>query len=304
MACNNPYSKVLIDKEYPMSVKCYPCGHCSGCRKDKLTMWTDRLEFELMTSPRRSGIFVTLTYDDDYVPRDGVRKEHVTKFLKDFRYRYDKRYGRTCTWNKNGDCITCSKYKYVFTSEYGDMHLRPHYHGIMTNADSWTEEDIVKDCWKYGYITCLPANVGSIRYVFKYIQEEDTRVIYRSDDGQVMNPNFHLFSQGIGKEYIFQHANEMRKDKGYRKGRYIRPLPPYYRQLLGIEPEPERISEDLAEKLNGYLRLHPEDRELRFNVLVSKCRQWYGLPAELSAQSKELNGIKHFKGLRSLNNGS
>lgn len=264
-------------------------------------MWSDRLKFEILTSPRKVGTFVTLTYREDNCPTDGVNKQHVHKFLKDFRYLYDSVYGRSATWNSRGDWHTCSKFKYVLTSEYGDLECRPHYHAIFTNCDCWTDLFMFEQAWKNGFVQAKPANASTIRYVLKYISMEDNRTIIRSTDGLILNENFHLFSQGIGKEYIYKHANEIRKDKGYKIGTKTRPLPQYYKDLLGIEPSSAYLKEVEREKLNWYLERHPADSGLPIGLLIERVKQFFGSASEKTYISKEANGINYgLKGLKNL----
>lgn len=263
-------------------------------------MWTDRLLNELQTCGRHVGTFVTLTYADEFLPRDGVSLSDAKKFLKDFRYAFDKRYGRSADWNKNGDWHSCSKYKYVFTSEYGDIGLRAHYHAIFTNVDAIKDYDLFRDTWHNGFVRCEYANGSTIRYVFKYISTEDTRRIYRTNDGMILNDNFHLFSKGIGKDYIYAHANEIRRDKGYTRGKYLRPLPPYWKDRLGIDCRADiDMSTEYENKLKEFRKhVDYEMKDVRFQDY--ELKNWYGKPKELSALAKENNGIKSFGGLKDL----
>lgn len=293
MSCNSPFFNQRANS-------LCPCGYCAGCKADKLTMWTDRLKFELM-SGRRVGTFFTLTYSDDYVPADGVSKAHAHKFLKDFRYLYDKKYGRELTWNRNGDWHHQSKYKYVLVSEYGDKDYRPHYHGIVTNCDCWSDSTLF-DCWEYGFKDLKPANPSTIRYVFKYIAEEDNRIIIRNGDGMVLPKPFHQFSKGIGKDYIFAHANDIRKDRGVRIGAKVRPVSNYYKQLLGIGRADAFIQDDdKRTELQWYVEHNDIDLTPKnFNAVFAECKRFFGRPKELSAQVKADNDIKHLRGLKEL----
>lgn len=44
-----------------------PCGKCIGCRLDYSRQWADRLMLELQYHD--SAYFITLTYNDDHVPK-------------------------------------------------------------------------------------------------------------------------------------------------------------------------------------------------------------------------------------------
>ena len=59
----DPIAKERID---PRCIK-IPCGHCLGCRLDYSRQWADRMILELDHTGK--GCFLTLTYNDENVPR-------------------------------------------------------------------------------------------------------------------------------------------------------------------------------------------------------------------------------------------
>ena len=100
------------------------CGHCAGCASDRAQTWTDRMCLELDHS--KTAVFVTLTYDDLYVPArylpdvDGeerlvycLDKEALQDFQKRIRKKFADKSIRTF-------CV----------GEYGSKYSRPHYHCI------------------------------------------------------------------------------------------------------------------------------------------------------------------------------
>lgn len=87
------------------------CGKCLNCKINKAREWTTRLIHE--TNISQSTIFITLTYDTEHLPPEGVRKSDVQDFISDLR--------KVC-----GPGI-----RYFIGSEYGDSSdgtHRPHYH--------------------------------------------------------------------------------------------------------------------------------------------------------------------------------
>lgn len=243
MACNTPFLKKCRDGIY----QSIPCGNCAACRRDRITMWSDRLQQEIVTSERKAGMFVTLTYDDRFLPSNGsVRYEDVKKFVKDFRYAYDKRYGRTVRVDNTGEFVHCSKFKYFIVSEYGEFG-RPHYHGIITSADCMENSALVREVWNKGFVRVLPANPSTIRYVLKYIsKQEHKEPFYNKLTGQVCSENFTVMSNGIGRDYLYLYATQIRKDYGYRKGTVVRPIPRYYKKLLSLENKPRDFAQEYA----------------------------------------------------------
>lgn len=57
------------------------CGKCPSCTLERASDWATRLSHELVTS--RSAAFLTLTYDDDALPKDGsLVVDDVKNFCK------------------------------------------------------------------------------------------------------------------------------------------------------------------------------------------------------------------------------
>lgn len=98
-----------------------PCRHCIGCHLDYARDWANRLLIEL--KDMKCGIFLTLTYDNDHLPRtkDGVptlSKRDLQLFFKRLRKHFSDR-----------------KIRYYICGEYGPKTLRPHYHAIIFGLD-------------------------------------------------------------------------------------------------------------------------------------------------------------------------
>lgn len=102
-----------------------PCGKCLGCRLDYARRWADRLILELDHTGK--GIFLTLTYNDEHVPRVYVREEEidimcgqtldvrdVQLFMKRLRKKFSDR-----------------EIRFYLVGEYGSTTDRPHYHAII-----------------------------------------------------------------------------------------------------------------------------------------------------------------------------
>jgi len=46
-----------------------PCKHCLACQRAKAMDWATRAAQEILYHPKGSSYFVTLTYDDESLPR-------------------------------------------------------------------------------------------------------------------------------------------------------------------------------------------------------------------------------------------
>lgn len=99
MICERPYTKDGL---------ALACGQCQPCRIQRRKVWSHRIMLE--ASQHASNAFVTLTYDDAHLPKNGcVSVRDMQLFIKRLR--------------KQGH-----KFRYYCVGEYGDQSYRPHYH--------------------------------------------------------------------------------------------------------------------------------------------------------------------------------
>lgn len=115
----------LADLDFPGAVQ-IPCGKCVGCRLEYSRQWANRCLLEL--EYHDSAYFVTLTYNDDAVPRSlytdpdtGEVHESKTLRKRDFQL-FMKRLRRA---------FPNDKIRFLASGEYGGKTLRPHYHAIL-----------------------------------------------------------------------------------------------------------------------------------------------------------------------------
>lgn len=151
-----------------------PCGKCIGCRLERSRQWAIRIMHE--NSLHIDSQFITLTYDEGHLPRDGgLDKTHFRNFIKRYRQYLNRK--------ENGQQI-----RYFHCGEYGDPKNtnRPHYHAIIfghdfpdkvvhhesRNEDTLYSSNILTDLWTYGH--CLIGNVTfeSAAYVARYIMKK------------------------------------------------------------------------------------------------------------------------------------
>lgn len=160
----------------------FPCGKCINCRARSRQEWVFRLRMEYRSCD--FGLFVTLTYDDEKLPSDGVSKRDVQLFLKRLR--------------KNFDSQTL---RYYICSEYGDHSHRAHYHGLLFFKGiprTAALYDQITSSWANGFVQFGEIEEGSIVYVTKYC-------LKGSDVPKGANDNFRLLSKmhgGLGVDYL------------------------------------------------------------------------------------------------------
>ncbi len=121
-----PFPKNWTGDEHMDGIVTIPCGKCTGCRLDYSRQWANRCMLEMQYHD--VAWFVTLTYDNAHVPMSWytdpntgeafqamtLRKKDFQKFIKRLRKEFPN-----------------DKIRYFAAGEYGDKHLRPHYHAII-----------------------------------------------------------------------------------------------------------------------------------------------------------------------------
>lgn len=234
MPCDSPYfTRPNGYTEYlPL-----PCGKCPPCKLRRVNEWAFRIQQEV--SATAGAHFITLTYDDENLPRSNnnlptLSKKDCQDFLKRLRYRIDNAYS----------------IKYYLAAEYGSTYKRPHYHLILLNLRS-DHVPFVHLAWGKGSIDIGDVTHASIRYVLKYIDKPSQIPQYARDDRE---PEFSLKSQYIGKSYINDRTKKFHRatpentfvktDEGYTV-----PLPKYYRDQIYNDAEKKEIRKIIVEKL-------------------------------------------------------
>lgn len=186
-----------------------PCGKCVNCLKSQSDEWTMRLLLEYEHGNWDSNFFVTLTYDENNLPEDGVSKRHIQLFHKRLR--------------KAG-----FKFKFYLISEYGSHTHRPHYHGIYFGLPFYVFDEF----WKHGFTLVKPINVDNIRYVCGYHILKNEFVPFGQND------NFKLSSKLLGYDafVISELDNAILNDWKFLvdyDGNFHK-IPRYYRKKFGV----------------------------------------------------------------------
>jgi len=246
-----------------------PCGKCPGCMKRRSSGWSFRLVKE--GERAETALFVTLTYDTNYVPltKSGymsLNKRHIQLYMKRLRK------------------LSNRKLKYYVCGEYGGKRSRPHYHMIIFNADA----DKVEHAWSqykaglgyvpFGSIFIGEVNEASIGYTLKYMQKPGKIPMHRNDD---RIKEFSLMSKGLGANYITDNMSSWHKsdllNRMYvpmKEGKKIA-MPRYYKDKIYSETQKLLINNHLKliiteQNQETDLKLIEEFGEFAEKVLVER----------------------------------
>jgi len=206
-----------------------PCGQCIGCRLERSRRWAVRIMHEAQLHQKNS--FLTLTYSDEYVPKDGSLKvEDFQLFMKRLRKR------------------SSSPLRFFHCGEYGETTSRPHYHACLFGDDFSTDRVLYKvtpqgdllynsrrlsEAWPEGHAVIGDLTFESAAYVARYCLKKVTGP-EASDHYGERKPEYVTMSRrpGIGSDWFDRFKSEVYpSDSVVMRGREMMP-PPFYDKLL------------------------------------------------------------------------
>lgn len=237
-----------------------PCGKCAACLKRYVAAWSARIS--VASRGYDFCRFVTLTYDDEHLPNDGVSKGDVQKFFKRIRKHF-----------ANFDDFVL---KYVLISEYGpseDSTHRPHYHFIAL-CNYLVDYAYY---WKLGIVTNDELLPERIHYVCSYHITKNCFV----PPGK--NVNFRLSSRGIGLDEFVRFELENAKDNNWEfvvvDGARV-PIHRYFKEKFGAPsyneepvyfPEPPMTRQQVLDH-NARIRINTDNFRKKLMVKKSKFK--------------------------------
>ena len=187
-----------------------------SCRINRGQEWGIRLMHEL--SYHESSIFLTLTYNDDHVPKDwGLRPSHLQLFFKRLR-------------------AEGLAFKYYACGEYGEEFRRPHYHAIVFGLGK-KDEDLIGECWGLGFVSVGYVSQQSINYVTSYVNKKLYGKLAKDHYGKLIAP-FARMSKGLGLSWLKENEDQVLLHQGVRqRGKTVRAPRYYFKHLDAIEVE-------------------------------------------------------------------
>ena len=162
-----------------------PCGQCAECQSQNSNSWQFRTyhEFvECLSSGRNHFVmFDTLTYSDEHLPHMSdivsdlpnipcFNHKHITNFLKKFRINLSRKYN-------------VNKIRYFVSSEYGELHHRPHYHLLLfiyADIDPLIVSRMISDNWQYGRTDGIPYQPSAYVYEHNVVRSGEYSNVLRT----------------------------------------------------------------------------------------------------------------------------
>lgn len=209
-----------------------PCGKCVGCRLDYSRDWANRCMLELQYHD--DAWFVTLTYNDIYVPKTWYPVNEFGEADQAYTLRVSELQG----FFKRLRFNTGQKIRYFAAGEYGDLHMRPHYHCIIfglklddlepfgrselghqyyrsaTLERAWSHR-IGYDSWEtLGYVGVAPVTWETCAYTARYVMKKLKGAEAEFYDSFCLEPPFTVMSRkpGIAARWYEDHPDCMESD--------------------------------------------------------------------------------------------
>lgn len=238
MQCSTP---LLLKNKKTGSLISVPCRRCMACRINKRNYVSMLARFEVYSYYKKDmgSSFITLTYDDDYLPPNGSLSRHEAQnFLKRLREHLSRSNFPTRSFYLFGRERHVPDFKYFICGEYGDKDSRPHYHAIIFGVDSSILKPFLRKTWKKGFFQCSDVSNARVRYCMKYMDKQyNTNTAYWNKDDTIdlFEQPFSLMSHGIGLDFLYSIKKDIYENGGIPSNGSIVPLSPYYSKLLGVD---------------------------------------------------------------------
>lgn len=239
----NVYSEdyELADRPNVFPGQLIKCGKCEGCRIDKSREWANRLLLEKEYYPDDQVWFVTLTYDEQHVPKSAYGHPETGEAIPVMTLSMDDHQKFMKRLRKN----SCAKLKFFGCGEYGPQTMRPHYHyiifglqladlvpygkgeaGFMYYQSNWltSQWSIRKAPTRQGCVTPLSADPGyfcdplgrvlvapASWQTFAYVARYTTKKLYGAEAEYYnqfnITPPFLVMSNGIADRWFHDHPD-------------------------------------------------------------------------------------------------
>lgn len=262
-----------------------PCGKCIGCRMEYSRQWANRCMLELQY--HKSAYFVTLTYNDYFVPISyypdketgealpsfTLRKRDFQLFMKRLRFKFSDQ-----------------KIRFFACGEYGPSTFRPHYHAIIfglelpdlvplpnqIRGNQYYSSRSLEEVWssdvetpslipgdlpsrsgrcQIGHVTITNVTWETCAYTARYITKKLNGPEAQFYTDFSLAPPFVLMSRrpGIARQWYEDHPGCMETDyiniKTAEGGRKFRP-PHYYDKIYDGEfPEESARNKEIRQRL-------------------------------------------------------
>jgi len=217
----------------------------------------------------KKSTFVTLTYDDEHYPSDGlVTKVTLQKYIKRLRFN------------------SGAKIKYFGCGEYGEKYGRPHYHLILFGLSPG--DSCIDSSWLKGLTYSGTVTMDSCKYVAGYVQKK----LYGTHNLNERDYTiFSLKSQGLGLQWALENEaylkhNEKITVKGVPLG-----IPRYYANKLDIDfsDSQQKQQKKVDDEYARLIAKERRDTSALYDInLLSKAQKNKNLLAKSQLKEKKL----------------
>lgn len=257
-----------------------PCGHCLLCRIAEYKDWALRCFLE--SREYDNNQFITLTYDEENEPDDGVSKEEISRFMHNIREYFSRKHKHTGI-------------RFYACGEYGGKTQRAHYHILLFNCPPFGDEkkyiktkrnhtlyssEILAHLWGKGFCTIGAVTRQSCDYVTRFR-------LKNFDRNQDLLCHSMSTQKGIGYDYLVRNFDHIiAEDKIQVTGTIVSSLPRFYdrkiKELIGQErfekeiaiPRYERARARIAEEM---ARTGLSEEEIYLNRVEQEKSKAYAL---------------------------
>lgn len=273
-----------------------PCGKCPDCLQRNLNSWVFRMRHHMRSF--KFGVFLTLTYDDFYLPYTDFTSEcnFIRPFDRDLGQlvfagyptlvksdvqKFVKRLRKFYFGSKKSD------FSYYCIGEYGGHTERPHYHFLLFSNFVDVRNVDYSNFWHFGFFKCEPIHEASLRYVCKH------HLVPKDVPYNGAKP-FTLRSKGLGLCFVNDRRVRYYSSNPtpiVREDGFVSPLPRYLRQKfiqrdVVFDIHPQEVDQFIS-PFDEYLHLHPDmdietawsnfefynDLKVKRNKQKSKCKK-------------------------------
>lgn len=261
-----------------------PCGRCVGCRLSYSRVWADRCVAESLNYPQNKSWFVTLTYDDNYVPvgKKGLLTlvpQDVSAFMKRLRERWLRVHNEP-------------EIRFFGAGEYGSTTYRPHYHLLLfgleiydlvywsrgTDDNPLYTSNELEGVWQKGRVIVGEFSWSTAAYTARYCMKKLKGKESKGYERAGISPEFTRMSRrpGIGMNFYVQNYEQILQRDSYMlvNGRTASPPRLFLDKMA--EAFPSRVEEIRRARQEYIRRMEAAERVMiglsHDEVLVNKER--------------------------------
>lgn len=262
-----------------------PCGQCMECRLNYSRQWANRLMLERQYHD--SAYFLTLTYDNEHVPRHSyidketgevyeslsLVKRDAQLFMKRLRSKYYE------------DSI-----RFYCAGEYGSKTFRPHYHLILfglhpndlkyfqrTDFGNYYTSEELSAVWNNGNILITDCTWETCAYTARYVTKKLNGGLKEFYEIHNLQPEFSTMSNkpGIGRMYYDDHCSTIFENEyinlSTEKGGIKFKPPRYYEKLFELDypDESAQMKENRIRIMDSAKKLKLSNTSVRYIDMLS-----------------------------------